>query len=289
LAIKKKRAQRIFWNVINLIIIAYFIGPILVLFVGSIQTEKSLFASARDLYPQEFTIINYRILAGYEKTHMEFPKAVRIFPRIFGNSFAIGTVVSFLNVLIGALAAYTISRLRYKWKTPFVSVSMASRMIPLIVLIIPLYIMISKFGLVNSLYGVIIVETVYMLPYAIIILVPFFAAIPLELEDAARCDGCTRATSFFKVVVPLSAPGMASCVVIIFMFSWHQLLIPLLLITSEKLQTVPLLLATLTSEYLIYYTTTFAICLVGTTPTILMVLLLRKFVERGLLGGALKG
>lgn len=264
-------------------------APIVALLFGSIQTEKSLTASARDLSKIEFTAENYTILTGYEKTMMQFPKAVRLFQRIFVNSFLVGILVSLFNVLIGTLAAYTIARMTYKWKIPFLSFSMASRMIPLIVLIIPLYVMISKFGLLNSMFGVIIVEGAYMLPYAILILIPFLSTIPPDLEDAARCDGCTRATSFLKVIVPLSAPGVAACAVIIFMFSWHQLLIPLLLITSEELQTVPLLLATLTSEYLIYYTTTFAICLVGTTPTVFMVLLLRKFVERGLLGGAIKG
>jgi multiple sugar transport system permease protein len=127
------------------------------------------------------------------------------------------------------------------------------------------------------------------MPYAILILVPYFAAFPSELEDAARIDGCTRFGAFVRMVLPLSAPGLAACGVIMFVISWHELLIPLIVTSKPEFMTVPVVLAGLVSDSFVFFTLMMAICLLGLLPTLVLVLVLQKHVVRGLVSGVLKG
>jgi multiple sugar transport system permease protein len=167
--------------------------------------------------------------------------------------------------------------------------SALSRMVPLIVLMVPLYVLFRSYGLLNSLSGVILAEVGFLIPYAIMILVPYFASFPGELEDAARIDGCTRFTAFLRMILPLSTPGLAACAVILFIISWHELLIPLIVVNRPEAMTVPVILAGLVSDYFVFFTLMMAICLLGLLPTLALVLLLQKYVVRGLVSGAVKG
>src|ERR1700730_3525449 len=133
-------------------------------------------------------------------------------------------------------------------------------MIPLIVLMIPLYVMFRSYGLLNSLSGVIVAEIGFLLPYDVLILVPYVASFPSELEDAARIEGCTRFTAFLRVLLPLSTPGLAACGVIVFVISWHELLIPLIVVSRPEFMTLPVVLAGLVSDYFVFFTLMMAIC-----------------------------
>ena len=110
-----------------------------------------------------------------------------------------------------------------------------------------------------------------------------------ELEDAARIDGCTRFTAFLRVLLPLATPGLAACGVILFVISWHELLIPLIVVNRPESMTLPVVLAGLVSDCFVFFTLMMAICLLGLLPTVALVLVLRRFIVRGLVAGALKG
>jgi len=214
---------------------------------------------------------------------------VEQFPTAFRNSLIVGVAVTFATLAAASLSAYTLARLRLRWTQVLLQASVVSRMVPLIVLMVPLYVLFRSYGLLNSLTGVIVAEVGLLLPYAILILVPYFAAFPADLEDAARMDGCTRWQAFLRVVLPLSTPGLAACGVILFILSWHELLIPLIIVSRPEFMTVPVILAGLVSDYFVFFTLMMAICLLGLLPTLALVLALQKYVVRGLVSGALKG
>jgi len=292
------RRRRLALWILNVAVIAFLVGPLVPVVLGSLHSEKSLQQDVRSLLlrPREFTTANYRlILSGGSERGPIFeqvtylPKSVERFPAAFLNSLVVGIVVTVVTVIIASLSAYTIARLRLGWTRILLRVSVASRMIPLIVLMIPLYVMFRSYGLLNSLSGVIVAEIGFLLPYAVLILVPYFASFPSELEDAARIDGCTRFTAFLRVLLPLSAPGLAACGVIVFVISWHELLIPLIVVSRPEFMTLPVVLAGLVSDYFVFFTLMMAICLLGLLPTVALVLLLRKYIVRGLVAGALKG
>jgi multiple sugar transport system permease protein len=282
--------------VLNMLAIAFLVLPLIPLVLASFQSEKMLQQDTRALLPPEYTLANFRlILSGGTQRGPIFeqvsylPKSVERFPAAFVNSLVVGVAVTVIALALAGLSAYTIARLQVGWTQTLLRLSAVSRMVPLIILMVPLYVLFRHYGLLNSLSGVIVAEVGLLIPYAIMILVPYFASFPSELEDAARIDGCTRFTAFLRMIVPLSTPGLAACAVILFIISWHELLIPLIVVSRPEAMTVPVILAGLVSDYFVFFTLMMAICLLGLLPTLVLVLLLQKYVVRGLVAGAVKG
>jgi multiple sugar transport system permease protein len=281
---------------LNVLAIAFLVLPLVPVVLSSLQSEKVLQQDTRALLPRQYTLANFRlILSGGTQRGPIFeqvsylPKSVERFPAAFVNSLVVGVAVTVIALALASLSAYTIARLQVGWTQALLRLSAISRMVPLIVLMVPLYVLFRHYGLLNSLSGVIVAEVGLLIPYAIMILVPYFASFPSELEDAARIDGCTRFTAFLRMIVPLSTPGLAACAVILFIISWHELLIPLIVVSRPEAMTVPVILAGLVSDYFVFFTLMMAICLLGLLPTLVLVLLLQKYVVRGLVAGAVKG
>jgi multiple sugar transport system permease protein len=281
---------------LNLGSIAFLVLPLAPVVLGSLQSEKSVQQDVRSLLPAEYTLANFRlIISGGRNKGPIFeqvsylPRSVEQFPLAFRNSLVVALAVTFATLAAASLSAYTLARLRLRWAPALLQLSLVSRMVPLIVLMVPLYVLFRSYGLLNSLTGIIVAEVGLLLPYAILILVPYFAAFPTDLEDAARIDGCTRWDAFLRIILPLSTPGLAACGVILFILSWHELLIPLILVSRPEFMTVPVVLAGLVSDYFVFFTLMMAICLLGLLPTLALVLALQKYVVRGLVAGALKG
>lgn len=290
------RSRRVLLWLANLAALAFLLLPLAPVVLGALQSERALQADVRALLPREPTLANFRlILSGGADRGPIFeqvtylPKSIERFPAAFLNSVVVAASVALLTVAFGSLSAYTVARLNLTWVRAIVSLSLIARLVPLIVLMVPLYVLFRRYGLLNSLSGVVIAEVGFLLPYAILIMVPYFAALPAELEDAARIDGCTRFGAFLRIVLPLATPGLAACATIMFILSWHELLIPLIVVSRPEAMTLPVILAGLVSDYFVFFTLMMAICLLGLAPTLLLVLLLQKYVVRGLVAGALKG
>src|SRR6266542_3386297 len=280
----------------NLCAVAFLLFPFVPVVLGSLQSEKSIQQDTRALLPAEYTLANFRlILSGGRSKGPIFeqvsylPKSVERFPAAFLNSVLVALSVTVLTLAAGGLSAYTVARLDLRWVKALLSLSLAARLVPLIVLIVPLYVMFRRYGLLNSVTGVVVAEVGFLMPYAVLILAPYFASLPSELEDAARIDGCSRFGAFLRIVLPLSTPGLAACGTIMFIISWHELLIPLIVVSQPEAMTLPVVIAGLVSDYFVFFTLMMAICLLGLAPTVVLVLLLQKYVVRGLVAGAVKG
>jgi multiple sugar transport system permease protein len=293
---KPSPTARVALHIANLVVIAFFLLPLAAVLIGSIQSEKTLQADTRALLPAEVTFDNYLLILskGEQKGRIfeqitYLPENIKQFYRAVENSAIIAVSVTFLTLLFGSLSAYTISRLRFRWTTWLLHANVVARFVPAIVLMIPLYIVFRQIGQLNSLTGVILAETGFLLPYAILILAPYFDSIPQELEEAARIDGCTRFTAFIRIVLPLSTPGLAACGVIMFIISWHELLIPLILNARPEVMTLPVVIASLVGDVFVFFNLLMAICLLALLPSVILVVLLQKYVVQGLSAGAVKG
>jgi multiple sugar transport system permease protein len=280
--------QKIFLSILGLVVVAWLLLPLSALVFGAFQTEASLLADVMNIIPKEWTTINFEVLLGKE-TPMYVPPMAEWFPRAFWNSSFIAISVTFFTLAFATLTAYSVARLKFVGSGIYAYILLASRMVPIVVLLVPLYITLRKLHLLNSIWGVIITEVGFLLPFSIWMLMGYFASLPIELEDAARIDGCTRLGSLVKIVLPLSAPGLAAAAVITFMISWHELVIPLIIAPKQETMTIPVLLANLVTDYRILYTLMNAISLIGLIPTALLAILLRRYVVRGLIAGAIKG
>ncbi|MEP2953087.1 MAG: carbohydrate ABC transporter permease [Sulfitobacter sp.] len=287
---------RIFMYLANVLVICFLILPLVPVVLGALQSERTLHADVWALLPSEYTLDNFRlILSGGENKGKSFqgidylPNSVTWFRNAFLNSMVVATSVTVLTLSLATLTALTVTRLRLSWTTYLMNLTVISRMVPLIVLMLPLFVVMRNIGLLNTLPGIIIAEVGLLLPYAIIILVPYFQAFPKELEESARLDGCSRFGAYVRIVVPLSTPALAACGVIIFIISWHELLIPLIIASKPEFMTLPVVLAGLVSDQFVFFTVMMAICLIGLAPTLALVLLLQKYLVKGLTAGAVKG
>jgi multiple sugar transport system permease protein len=293
---RPSRTGKLLLHVANLMVIVFILLPLVAVFLGSIQSEKALQADTRRLLPLEVTADNFMVILSkgeqkgriFEQTTY-LPDNIKSFYTALVNSTIVATSVTFLTLLFGSLSAYTIARQRYRWTMFLLQANIVARFVPVIVLMIPLYIVMRSLGQLNSLSGVIIAETGFLLPYAILILAPYFDTIPAELEEAARIDGCTRLRAFASIVLPLATPALAACGVIVFIASWHELLIPLILNARPDFMTLPVIIATLVGDVFVFFNLMMAICLLALAPTVILVALLQKYIVEGLSAGAVKG
>jgi multiple sugar transport system permease protein len=292
---RPRLAARLALHVANLLAIAFFLLPLLAVTIGALQSEKSLQAETRSLLPPEWTLDNFRvILSGGAQKGAIFEQATYLPDNVkkiyyaVGNSAVIAVSVTLLTLVFASLSAYTVARLRLRWVSWLMNLNVFARFVPIIVLMIPLYVTFRGLGLLNSIWGVIIAETGFLLPYGILILAPYFATIPRELDEAARIDGCTRFTAFLRVTLPLSTPALASYGAIVFIISWNDLLIPLILNNRAEFMTLPVVIASLVGDVHVFFNLMMAICLLALAPSVILVLLLRKFVVQGLAVGGVK-
>lgn len=293
-----KPLSRATLHALNIVTITAILLPIVAAIIASLQSELVLSSDLISVFPAEITFDNYRILfGGTGEDNREgtiyanvayLPDAIRFFDRALMNSFIISSSVTLLTVAFGALSAYTVARLQRPWLLMLMGVNVFARFVPLVVLVIPLYVIFRGVGLVNSLTGVIIAQTGFLLPFGILILAPYFAAIPREIEDAARMDGCSRFESFLRVTLPLSVPILVSLGAIVFIASWNDLLIPLILNSKQEFMTVPAILVSLIGDNAVFLGLLCACCLIALAPTVVMVLLLQRYVVSGLTAGAVK-
>jgi multiple sugar transport system permease protein len=292
----QKPTARILLHLANAVVIAFLLFPMFAVVLGSFQSERELYADTRRVLPQEYTLDNFIVILtkGEQKGRIfeqatYLPDNIKSFYAAFMNSTVIAVAVTFLTLCFGSLSAYTISRLRYRWTIWLMQANVVARFVPAIVLMIPLYVVMRSLGQLNSLSGVVLAETGFLLPYAILILAPYFDSIPRELEDAARIDGCTRFGAFVRIILPLSTPGLAACGTIMFIISWHELLIPLILNARPDFMTLPVIIASLVGDVFVVFNLMMAICLIALLPSVVLVFLLQKYVVQGLSVGAVKG
>jgi multiple sugar transport system permease protein len=294
---RPSRPTRIVLHLANLLAIAFFVLPITAALIGSLQSEKTLRADTRTVLPQEWTLDNFRVFlsAGAQSSGSIYEQATYLPDNVkkmhyaLVNSTVIAVSVTVLTLIFASLSAFTVARLRRRWLEWLMSINVFARFVPVIVLMIPLYVTFRRLDLLNSVWGVIIAETGFLLPYGVLILAPYFEALPHELDEAARIDGCSRFTAFLRITLPLSTPALASYGAIVFIVAWNDLLTPLILNNRAEFMTLPVVVASLVGDVHVFFNLMMAICLVAMAPSVILVLLLQKFVVRGLAAAAVKG
>jgi multiple sugar transport system permease protein len=209
------------------------------------------------------------------------------------NSLAIAGMTTILCVVIGSLAAYALARLPLKRKVLLLSGVLAVSLFPPVALVPPLYELWRRLGLLNTWEGLYIPYTSFTLPLTIFILATFFAAIPKDLEEAARIDGATPFKAFLRVILPLAAPGVFAAAIIIFVSAWNEFLLASTFAPrdAEVAQTVPVAIAAFTGavQFQRPVGTITAACVVVTIPMIIVALVFQKRIVAGLTAGSVKG
>ncbi|NMR19264.1 carbohydrate ABC transporter permease [Cellulomonas fimi] len=259
-----------------LVVIAATLGPVVYAVLGGFRSNAQLAADPVSL-PDPWVTTNFmNVLTSVS------------FWRFAFNSTVIALVTTVIVAVFGVMAAYPLARYRFKGRETLTTVFTLGLLFPLTVAIIPLFLMLRDLNLTNTFWGVALPQAAFALPMTIVILRPFLMALPQELEEAAMLDGTSRVGFFWRIVLPLSAPGLVTVGVLAFVASWNSYLLPLLILSDPATQTLPLGVATFSSEHAQDTAGVLAFTSLAMIPALVFFLAMEKRIVNGL-QGAVKG
>jgi raffinose/stachyose/melibiose transport system permease protein len=229
-------------------------------------------------WPDPFQVTNYQeIITGQS------------FWQELGNSTIVMLATAFGVVVLASMPAFVFSRLRFRGRDALFNFFTLGLLFPITVAILPLYITLRQANLVDSLWGIILPQIAFGLPGNILILRGFFAAVPFELEEAAILDGCSYFGFFWRVLLPLVRPALAAVIVLTMVASWNNFFLPLLVLNSEKMYTLPLGIMQYQGQYGADWARVLAFISLALIPTIAFYLVAERHIVSGLTAGAVKG
>jgi multiple sugar transport system permease protein len=221
--------------------------------------------------------------------HFRQTIAVQGFGTYVQNSLivALGTVLC--GIPLAVLTGYALSRYRFAGRQAFMLVLLMTQFIPAAMFIIPLFVIFKQLGLLNTLIGLVVVNTTFELPLAAILMRGFIGSIPFELEEAALVDGCGRFQAVLRIVAPLLAPGVVAVAAFAFVGAWNNFLFALFLINDQSLFTVPVGLSFFLGEYNVDYAALAAGGVIAVLPVVAVFAVIQRYLVGGLSVGAVKG
>lgn len=271
------RGQRLLIYAILLIVLAAILFPIYWMATISLKLPREIYRQP-SLWPKIVTLDNYRVLIE-EKG---FLTNIR-------NSLIVASSVTVLCLLIASFAAYSLVRFRYRFKGVIGRLILFAYLTPTSLLFIPLSIIVARLNLGNSLHGLIIVYLTFALPLSTWLLSGYFRSVPAELEEQAMVDDTTRIGALFRILLPLSAPGLVAVGIFTFTGAWNELLLALIFITSEDKRTVPLALQYLITGDVLLWGPIMAGAVLSAVPVVVLYLLAQRFMVQGMTHGSVKG
>ncbi|HEY8542679.1 MAG TPA: carbohydrate ABC transporter permease [Pseudothermotoga sp.] len=273
-----KRRKRIFLVILNLVVYVFaflYVLPILWTVFSSFKEESDLFSWPPRLVTK-LTMINYRNV--FSKTQL---------PLFMKNSFLISIFATIITVLTSIMGGYALAKYQFRAKSLISSFILSMLMIPLQVIMVPIYLVLSRIGMINTLWGLVIPPSAT--PTGIFLAQRYLlSALPDEILESARIDGAGEMKIFFKIVLPLSTPLIAALSVLSFTWRWNDFLWPLIVVGTPRLYTVQLALGMYAGEHIVQWGPLLAMTVISMIPVLIVFLLLQKYFVKGIATGALK-
>lgn len=258
------------------LIIAIF--PIYWLLVTSFKPAKDSVTIPIQYWPKNFTFENYA--AVWSTTD---------FPVFFKNSLIVAVTAGVLTVILAIFAGYSLSRFKFKGKNITLLLFLVTQMIPIVVLIVPLFILFRNLGLIDTLYSLIISYTIISVPFCTVMIIGFFKRIPNAIEESAMVDGCSRVEALFRVVVPVMLPGIVATFVFAFISAWNEYFFSLMFINSEAVKTIPVGINMFIQKVDVNWGRMTAAGAIALVPAVILFVFIQKYLVQGLTAGAVKG
>lgn len=231
---KAKRTSKILSRVFIVLCLIVALFPIYWMLCTSLKSDGEIYQKIPTMIPKRFTVEAY----SYLLTKTNFLNAIK-------NSLLVATVVSLLSIAVAYPTAYTLARTKFRGRRVLSKAVLFTYMLPTSVLYIPLYILVARLGLTNTLWGLILIYPTFTLPYVAWILIPHVQSIPVALEEAAMMDGCSHFMIMYRIIFPLALPGIISTTIFAFAMCWGEYLYALVNLTSATVQTFPLVISSL--------------------------------------------
>lgn len=205
------------------------------------------------------------------------------------NSIIVASCATIIGISVGVLGAYAFARLRFRFRRVTLMIFLATYMLPPIVLLIPLYSILSSLDLLDSKAGLVVVYCSYVTPFILWILSNYFLTIPAELEEAARVDGCTRMGALFRIILPVARPGIFAAIMFGFLLAWDEFMYALIFTSSSNSKTIPVAIAEFTGKHSTDFGLVAAGGVLAALPPVLLAIAFQRYVTSGLSAGAVKG
>lgn len=257
------------------LVFAFF--PILWMVFSSLKSNTEIFAYPQTLFPEQFTLKAYKSI---------FNDSQKI--RFFFNSYLIALLVTLLTVLVSILAAYSLSRYEFRFKKHLSVFIISTQTVPPITLLIPYFGIVVAFRLYDTYAALVLTYMVFTLPYATLMMTGYFNTLPKELDEAVMVDGGNSFTALWRVLVPISIPGIVATSVYTFLLSWNEFLFALTLTKSTEMRTVPIGIQMLMGQHAYEWNEMMAISVLGSIPILLMYLAAQRYFLAGMAAGSVK-
>jgi multiple sugar transport system permease protein len=298
-----ERRKRIRWGrisrqtliyVLVIVVLVYALAPFAWLILSGLMPRWELLSFPPHWIPEDLTIDNFKYLFFEAPPPAPGQKVIEITKKpseyIHGlkNSVVIAFSVTSLSLFFGSLAAYSLARIRWPGKQVYILALIAMRMIPGIGTYIPSYIIFSRLRLIDTTFLLVVLETAYLLPFTMFILYGVFQAIPMEIEDAAFIDGCSRLQTLYRIIWPLATPGLVAGGTFAFLGSWNSFFTPLVF-AQNRAKTFPVVVSELVTNVDADYTAIAAGGVFACIAPVILALAFQRYIVQGLTTGALKG
>jgi multiple sugar transport system permease protein len=277
------RGYRIFIHLAALFAAALILAPFLWLVYSSLVGQTDLLARPLHWWPTQWTLGRYRQIFSAETG------AAALFRDAMVNSFLVASGTVLVSLTVGILGGYALARLRFPFRRTTLMAFLVTYMLPPISLIIPLYLLMARFGLLDTKIGLIIVYCSLATPFTLWTMSNFFGTLPIELEEAARVDGCSRLGALWRIILPLSRPGIVATALFGFLLCWDEFLYSLIFTSTSNAKTIPVAIAEFTGRNAVDFGLIAAGGVLASLPPLLITLVFQRYLLDGLSSGAVKG
>jgi raffinose/stachyose/melibiose transport system permease protein len=273
---RRLRPGRLGLELLVTLVCLAWLSPFYLLIVNTLKTMPEITASPIAL-PDKLDLSAYS--RAWNQAHLG---------EYYKNSVIIAAAAVVLSVGVSSLAAYAFARLRFFGKQPLFFLILAGVMLPLQVVLVPLYRLLSSLDLLSTYQGMIALYVAFTVPFGIFVLTGFFRSIPTEIEEAARIDGCSRLQSYWHIALRLAAPGLVTMIILEVIWFWNEYLVALTFVQKESMRTVMLGVMVMANTFQLDFALLTAGIVIAVVPPILVYFFFQKYLIRGLTAGALK-
>ncbi|MBM6947065.1 carbohydrate ABC transporter permease [Mordavella massiliensis] len=287
----KKNIRKLLLILGSCVFLAWTLLPLIWMFISSISSTSHLLDMSASWFPDEPTWERYKDIMFSETilnkgTIVSSPAAV--FKRALFNSIIVSGITTAVSLVVGSMAAYAFARLAFKFRDQLLMLILFFQLLPSISLLIPLYIMFRKMGVIDHLICLVLVYVSFTLTYTIWVMSGYFRSISRDLEAAAMVDGCSRFGAYVRVIIPVAKPGLTAVGILAFLMAWDEFMYSLIFMNSQSNKTITVALSEFTSKFGIDYGMMMAAGCIATVIPVFISIAFQKNITQGLTMGAIK-
>jgi len=275
--LRVRQLRRLAFYILLIIVVGGFLFPFIWMLSEALKTRGEIFTFPPRIIPENPTLDNFR--AALEPT----------FLRYAFNSLLVAVITTIVTLVFSLFSAYSFSRLQFPGRRVILTLIILTQLLPLAVLIVPMHRIMSGMGLLDTYPALIIAYLTFTIPVAIWLLRGFIASIPVEIEEAATIDGCSRFQAFFRVILPLSVPGIMATATYVFFISWQELMFASAFTVSKEMRTLPIGVLDFIGERLTDWGGLMAASVLVCIPVFVLFFFIQQQFIAGLTRGAIKG